>query len=72
MIKEKKNQVFFDERMNLDYKRLLKYDCKKETKKTQRLIPALNFRKRKHYLFLPFDLDCLFDFCLSFAACERA
>jgi hypothetical protein len=33
MIKEKKNQVFFDERMNIDYRRLQKCNYKKNNKK---------------------------------------
>ncbi len=51
MIKEKKNQVFFDERMNLDYKRLLKYDCKKKTIKNAEINPCVKFPEKTNITF---------------------
>ena len=51
MIKEKKNQVFFDERMNLDYKRLLKCNHKKN-KKNAEINPRVKFPEKKTLLIL--------------------
>jgi hypothetical protein len=45
-IKEETNQVFFDEWMNLDYKRLLKYNHKKKTIKNAEIYPCVKFPEK--------------------------